>query len=135
MQIPSTKIHFNELPTKRLLSRITAFLMAIIFVVTPFQLASGAIIGTGQVIGYEVRSLLLDSDVSARLAEMGVSQAMIEQRLNHMTPAELADLQQNLNNLPAGEGVIEILVLFLIIFIVTDILGVTDIFPFIRPLR
>ena len=43
--------------------------------------------------------------------------------------AEVIAMHQQLNNLPAGQGALGAVVLILVIFILLDVAGVTDIFP------
>jgi hypothetical protein len=52
-----------------------------------------------------------------------------------MTQAEVAQLNQQIDQLPAGSGVLGIVVLIFIVFVITDVIGATDIFPFIHPVR
>jgi hypothetical protein len=72
-------------------------------------------------------------DVAQKMQSMGVDRNQVESRINTMTAQELAQFNQQAEQLPAGAGVIGIIVLFLVIFIITDIIGATDIFPFIHP--
>jgi len=72
-------------------------------------------------------------DVAKQMSALGVNRADVESRINVMTPEELAQFNQQADQLPAGSGVIGIIVLFFVIFIITDIIGATDIFPFIHP--
>jgi hypothetical protein len=72
-------------------------------------------------------------DVAQKMRTMGVDRTQVESRINTMTPEELAQFNQQADQLPAGAGVIGIIILFLVIFIITDIIGATDIFPFIHP--
>lgn len=72
-------------------------------------------------------------DVAKQMSALGVDRADVESRINVMTPDELAQFNQQADQLPAGSGVIGIIVLFFVIFIITDIIGATDIFPFIHP--
>ncbi|WP_353889121.1 PA2779 family protein [uncultured Spongiibacter sp.] len=38
-----------------------------------------------------------------------------------------------MDDMPAGAGAVGLLALLVLIFFITDILGVTDIFPFVNP--
>jgi hypothetical protein len=66
---------------------------------------------------------------------MGVTQEQALQRVDRMTDQEVARLNQQLADLPAGGDVLGVIVLFLVIFIITDIIGATNIFPFIHPVK
>lgn len=75
------------------------------------------------------------ADVQAQLSSMGVSSADIETRINQMTHEEIAQLNQHMAELPVGAGVLGTVVLIFLVFVITDVLGATDIFPFIHPVR
>jgi len=76
------------------------------------------------------------SDVKQQLLNMGVRQENIESRINLMTHEEIAQLNQQIAELPAGgTDVLGVLLIIFIIFVITDIIGATDIFPFIKPVN
>jgi len=83
----------------------------------------------------ELKNLLSTAEAQAKLTEMGVSPELALQRVDLLTPEELAQFNHDLENMPAGSGVFGVIVLFLVIFIITDIIGATDIFPFIKPVN
>lgn len=105
--------------------------------------ASASIVGTGELLTEQradvdreaLMSMLERDDVKNTLASMGVGEKEVQDRIQSLTPAELADFQQQLAEAPTGEGVVGIIVLFLLVFIVTDILCATNIFPFINCIR
>jgi hypothetical protein len=69
------------------------------------------------------------SDVQAQLEARGVDIADAQARISGLTSAELATLSAQIDDLPAGEGVLEGVLFVLVIFMLLDIAGVTDIFP------
>ena len=75
------------------------------------------------------------SDVKQQLLNMGVTPADIESRINLMTHEEIAQLNQQIDELPAGGDVLGVLLIIFIIFVITDVIGATDIFPFIKPVN
>lgn len=83
----------------------------------------------------DLAAVLDRADVQQKLVAMGVSLEDVEQRIAMMTDAEVAQLNQQIADLPAGADVVSLLVLLFIVFVVTDVIGATDIFPFIRPVR
>lgn len=105
--------------------------------------ATAAMVSTGTMISeqqvqvdrQQLLSMLEKQQVQTKLADMGVSEDQVRDRINSLTPQELSDFQQQLAEAPAGEGVVGIIVLFLVIFIVTDMLCATDIFPFVNCIR
>jgi hypothetical protein len=72
-------------------------------------------------------------DVAQKMQALGVDRSQVESRINTMTAEELAQFNAQVEHMPAGAGIVGIVVLFLVIFIITDIIGATDIFPFIHP--
>ncbi len=79
--------------------------------------------------------LLSEQTYRQQLISMGVSSADVETRINQMTQQEIAQLNQNMAELHAGSGVLGAVVLIFIVFVVTDVIGATDIFPFIHPVN
>jgi len=75
------------------------------------------------------------SDVKQQLLNMGVKPADIESRINLMTHEEIAQLNQQIDELPAGGSILGVLLIIFIVFVITDVIGATDIFPFIKPVN
>lgn len=76
-----------------------------------------------------VTQFLGRDDVRGQLMARGVDIADAEARVQNMTAAELSMLSAQIDELPAGEGVLETVLFLLVIFMLLDIAGVTDIFP------
>ena len=100
-------------------------------------------IGNGQIIG-EVQAELNRSDVlqileraeaQQQLMALGVSPEVVKERVSHMTDQEVAQLNQSLADLPAGGDVLGVILILFIVFIITDMLGATNIFPFVKPVN
>jgi TolA-binding protein len=77
----------------------------------------------------ELQAFFTRDDVRAQLIARGVDALDAERRVNNMNAAELSQLQARIDELPAGEGVLETVLFLLVIFMLLDIAGVTDIFP------
>lgn len=105
--------------------------------------ASAGMVGTGELLTEQRADLdrqsLLDmlerDEVKGKLAQMGVSQDQVEERIQNLTPAELSAFEQQLAEAPVGEDVVGIIVLFLLVFVITDMLCATNIYPFINCIR
>lgn len=105
--------------------------------------ATAGMVGTGEMIGQQqvqldrqqLLSMVERQDVQAKLSELGVSQDQVKERIQNLTPSELADFEQQLAEAPAGQDVVGIIVLFLLVFIITDMLCATNIFPFVNCIR
>lgn len=79
---------------------------------------------------------MLDSRlVEDKMIALGVSREQAYARINAMTPAEINSLNQQLNDAPAGKGVVGTIVTVLVVIAVLDVLGITDVYPFIRPIN
>ena len=124
-----------------LLKRIAAMLAALhLLLVAQIPLAQAAMIGTPEVVTeqqqqvdrQQLLTMLDDQDVQKKLESMGVERDQVEKRINSLTAAELAQFNQQLDQAPAGAGVVGVIVLFLVIFIITDMLCATNIFNFVN---
>jgi Skp family chaperone for outer membrane proteins len=113
------------------------------FTATFSMSANAGMVGTGELIQQQqvdldrqqLLEMLEDQDVKAKLQQLGVSEAQVAERIQNLTPAELAEFEQQLAEAPTGEGVVGIIVLFLVVFIITDMLCATDLFPFVKCIR
>ena len=123
------------------MKRVATLLAAMHFMLfAQIPLAQAAMIGSPEVIAeqqqqvdrQQLLTMLENEDVQKKLVSMGVKQEQVEQRINSLTPAELAQFNQQLDQAPAGAGVVGIIVLFLVIFIVNDLLCATNIFNFVN---
>lgn len=77
----------------------------------------------------QVRDWLARAEVRKQLTAMGVDVKDAQARVKSMTAQEVHTMATNMNNMPAGAGVLETAVLVLLILVLLDIAGVTDIFP------
>ena len=79
------------------------------------------------------------AEVQNQLESFGVSSSDVKARVAAMSDLEAAQLAQKIDSLPAGgDGIGAVLGVALLIFIVlliTDILGLTKVFPFTRAQR
>lgn len=82
-----------------------------------------------------VQALLARDEVRAALAERGVAPAQLQARVDALTDDEARELAKRLDQAPAGGDVLGILFTVFIVLLVTDILGLTKVFPFTRPIR
>lgn len=83
-----------------------------------------------------VLSYLDRPDVVAGLTERGVSADQARARVAALTDGEVAQLAHTLDTAPAGaDGVLGTLVFIFVLLLVTDILGLTKVFPFTRAIR
>jgi len=74
-------------------------------------------------------------DVRDALTRMGVDPVDAEARVARLTEAEIADLNARLDQLPAGAGALEVVLIVFLIFVITDAIGLTNIFAFVHSAR
>ena len=81
----------------------------------------------------QVLSFVDDAQVQNKLIELGVSPADAKLRIASMTNAELEAFNSQLNEMPSG-GVVGTIVTVLVVVAVLDLMGITNVYPFIRPI-
>lgn len=79
----------------------------------------------------EVRSFMAREDVRAAMLDYGVNPADVDARIDNLTEAELLRIQHQLEQMPAGGdgGVLGAILIVILIFVLLDVLGATDVFP------
>jgi hypothetical protein len=130
----------------RSLQRLVASIVAVSFcfftiVVAPVQ---AAMVGTPEILQVQdndlardkVRLFLQRQDVGNYLNAMGVDAQEAQARVNTMTDEEVRILVNRIDQMPAGgDGlgfVVAIAVVVFVVLMITDIIGVTDVFTFIK---
>lgn len=81
----------------------------------------------------QVLALINSAEVQQKLTILGVSPADAQTRVDSMTQNELIAFNQQMNDMPAG-GIIGTIVTVLVVVAVLDLMGITDVYPFIRPI-
>jgi hypothetical protein len=75
------------------------------------------------------------ADVQTALQAQGIDANAAIERVQAMSDVEVAQLADRVDQAPAGAGVIGILFTVFLVLLVTDILGLTAVFPFTRSIR
>jgi hypothetical protein len=83
----------------------------------------------------QVKNFLQRAEVRDRLQSMGVDADAARSRVDALTDDEARDLAARIDKLPAGGGVLGVLLTVFIVLLITDILGFTKVFPFTRPIK
>ena len=125
------------------LRRPTAALLSILLALMPMLPAQAAMIGNEQIVNQSLsvqtrdslRQLFEQDTARQQLQAWGVSPDRINTRINSLTDAELARINQQVGDLNAGGNILGILLVIFIVFVITDVIGATDIFPFIHPVN
>ena len=102
--------------------------------------ANAALVGTEAVVNAaqaqqsreRVLSTLNRDDVKAQLMARGVDPSQVQARLDSLTDEEVQTLASKMDQLPAGADGLGLLVFIFIVLLITDILGFTNIFPFVK---
>jgi hypothetical protein len=80
-----------------------------------------------------LHSALNRDDVQAQLLARGVDPAQVKSRVDSLTDEEMQTLATDMDQLPAGgDSFLGALVFIFIVLLITDILGLTNIFPFVK---
>lgn len=107
----------------------------------PLPAAQAGIVGTGAAVESveheqvkdRLKTFLAREDVQKRLQAYGVNTAEARARVNSLTPAEAQRLAGRLDSMPAGgTDLVGALLFLFVLLLVTDLLGLTDVFPFTR---
>lgn len=83
----------------------------------------------------KVAAFLAREDVRTALQAQGVSGTSAIDRVKAMSDSEVAQLASRVDQAPAGGEILGILFTVFIVLLITDILGLTKIFPFTRSVR
>lgn len=79
--------------------------------------------------------ILSRQQTQALLKTYGVDEQQLQSRINKLTAEELALINQKMDELPAGSGLLGTIGLVVVILVILDMLGVADIFTFIHPIN
>ena len=125
------------------LKRLVALFLCSVLVGLPAVPLQAAMLSTEQVIAKQsgssnsdtLRATLAREDVHQQLVELGVDPQRAEQRIAKLSDSQIAQLNQRLEELPAGGDALGLIVLIFLVFVITDAVGATDIFPFVHPVN
>lgn len=100
--------------------------------------AAAAVIATDALLAMMPEASASDSQALAarealrtRLTALGVDPAVVQARVDAMTAEEANRLATRLDSLPAGGDAVGAVIFVFLVLLVTDILGYTDVYPFI----
>jgi VIT1/CCC1 family predicted Fe2+/Mn2+ transporter len=134
---------------QKMIKPVSAFLI-LSFLLLDFsvQTAKAEIIGTNTVIAAQkqeanrerVTAFLRRDDVHQAMVRHGVDAAEAQQRVASLSNSELTKISQAMEQLPAGgDGgvgtIIGAAVFIFVVLLITDLLGLTHVFPFVTHRR
>lgn len=82
-----------------------------------------------------VLNLLERKDIQDQLLGYGVTPEQAKTRVDSLSDAEIHTLADQLDSLPAGGDVVGVILFIFLVLLLTDILGLTDVFPFVKKHR
>jgi hypothetical protein len=130
----------------RQLRRDVALMLAVVMFVTsmPLGVANAALVSTEQVLAgadgaadrARVLAFLDRAEVREQIVALGVDPNEAAARVSALSDAQVREIAGQLDQLPAGQSAIgvvvgAILIIFLVL-LVTDLLGLTNVFPFVN---
>lgn len=125
-----------------LINNLTGALAALfLWAAVPMPAAQAGVVGTDaavQTIEHEqardkVETFLARDDVRDKLISQGIDPVEAQQRVDSLTPAETRQLAGRIDELPAGGAdIVGALVFIFVLLLVTDLLGLTNVFPWTR---
>ena len=130
----------------RQLRRGVALVLAVVmFVISmPLGAANAALVSTEQVLAQHdgaaerarVLAFLDRAEAREQIVALGVDPNEAAARVRALSDAQVREIAGQLDQLPAGQSavgaVVGAILLIFLILLVTDLLGLTDVFPFVR---
>lgn len=124
--------------------RVTSLILSLLLINMSFGTATAGMLGNAAIVAQSEqtaeREALLGQlhrgDVREQLLAMGVQPEAVESRIRQLSDAEVSQLNQQIADAPAaGSSVLGAIVLIFIVFVITDVIGATNIFSFIHPVK
>jgi len=88
--------------------------------------------GQAQSAREHLRTMLDREEVKQALTARGVAAGQVQARVDALTDREAQQLAAQMDQLPAGGDALGVAVFIFLVLLLTDILGFTDIFPFVK---
>lgn len=124
--------------TRPFRATVGALLTLGLFASTLAQPATAALIGAGTLLSGSMTATApghatpAREHIRERLRDLGAGTAGLEERVAGLTDDEARQLAERLDRLPAGGDALELLVLVFLVLLFTDILGLTDVYTFVK---
>ena len=122
----------------RLRSSLLAVVIGIVLALGPLVTTHAAMVDTQDLLPLDHTTQDMSETrkvIEQQLVDLGVLPQQAQQRIAQLNDDQVRQISQKLNELPAGAGAGSILLTLFIVFVITDVIGATDIFTFIRPIR
>ncbi len=130
---------------RKKISLISLFMATMMLLIaTPYQTLLAAMVPTEATI-YQIKAqdardhlktLISKTDIKKSLISQGIDPMEAKARVDSLSDSEVIEVADKIEQLPAGGGafgaVIAASVIVFLVLLITDILGYTDIFPFVK---
>lgn len=123
----------------------TLFLCGLtLFASVQSSVAQAAVVSTKQLIQHEqqaydrqqIQALLQRDQAIKSMQSLGVDPKQVQERVAQMTDEELQTFNAQVTHMQAGgSGIVGLIVFVILLLILLDLLGATDVFPAIRPIN
>ena len=131
---------------RKKISLISLFMATMMLLIaTPYQTLLAAMVPTEATI-YQIKAqdardhlktLISKNDIKKSLISQGIDPDEAKARVDSLSDSEVMEVADKIEQLPAGGGaigaVIAASVIVFLVLLITDILGYTDVFPFVKP--
>ena len=130
---------------RKKISLISLFMATMMLLIaTPYQTLLAAMVPTEATI-YQIKAqdardhlktLISKNDIKKSLVSRGIDPMEAKARVDSLSDSEVIEVADKIEQLPAGGGafgaVIAASVIVFLVLLITDILGYTDVFPFVK---
>lgn len=99
--------------------------------------ANAAMVGTESLVATEadrakVAEFLQRDQVQQALVKQGVDANLALARMDRLTDSEIATLAEQIDDMPAGGDIVGAILLVFFVLLITDLLGLTHVYPFVN---
>jgi len=110
---------------------IARFLTVLMLAMSTFAPAQAAMLGTDSMVSSTAANADARASLADKLVSLGVERNAADARVAALSDAQATQVLAQAEQLPAGGDALAVVGLIVIILLITDLIGVTDIFPFI----
>lgn len=110
---------------------IARFLTVLMLTMSVFVPAQAAMLGTDSMVSSTAANADARAALADKLVSLGVERDAADGRAAALSDAQATQVLAQADQLPAGGDALAVVGLIVIILLITDLIGVTDIFPFI----
>ena len=130
---------------RKKISFVSLFMATIMLLIAiPYQPLLAAMVSTDAIIDQikaqdargRLKTLISRNDIKKTLISQGIDPAEAKARVDSLSDSEAIDVTDKIEQLPAGAGafgaIIGAALIIFLVLLLTDILGYTDVFPFVK---